>query len=78
MIHVHVSVLSFGKMRLTILCASTVSGMAHMLANYQALSYGVAPVSEITTRNKINKLLVVYRFTGNVMTSITTLRTQCQ
>ena len=47
-----------------------------MLANYQALSYDVAPVSEITTCNKINKLLVVYRFTGNVMTSISTLRTQ--
>ena len=39
------------------------------------LSYDVAPGSEITLCNKINKPLVVYRFTGNVMTSITTLRT---
>ena len=31
--------------------------------------------SEITPCNKISKPLVVYRFTGNVMTSITTLRT---
>ena len=31
--------------------------------------------SEITPSNKIHKPLVVYRFTGNVMTSITTLRT---
>ena len=39
------------------------------------LSYGVAPGSEITPCNKIDKPLVVYRFTGNFMTSITTLRT---
>ena len=39
------------------------------------LSYDVASESEITPCNKINKPLVVYRFTGNVMTSITTLRT---
>ena len=39
------------------------------------LSYGVASGSEITPCNKIDKPLVVYRFTGNVMTSITTLRT---
>ena len=39
------------------------------------LSYDVASESEITTCNKIDKPLVVYRFTGNVMTSITTLRT---
>ena len=39
------------------------------------LSYDVAPGSEITPCNKIDKPLVVYRFTGNVMTSITTLRT---
>ena len=31
--------------------------------------------SEITSCNKIDKPVVVYRFTGNVMTSITTLRT---
>ena len=34
------------------------------------LSYDVAPRSEITPCNKIDKPLVVYRFTGNVMTSI--------
>ena len=39
------------------------------------LSYDVASESEITPCNKIDKPLVVYRFTGNVMTSITTLRT---
>ena len=35
----------------------------------------VASGSEITPCNKIDKPLVVYRFTGNVMTSIKTLRT---
>ena len=39
------------------------------------LSYDVASGSEITPCNKIDKPLVVYRFTGNVLTSITTLRT---
>ena len=39
------------------------------------LSYDVASGSEITQCNKIDKPLVVYRFTGNVMTSIITLRT---
>ena len=39
------------------------------------LSYDVASGSEITPYNKIDKPLVVYRFTGNVLTSITTLRT---
>ena len=39
------------------------------------LSYDVESGSEITPCNKIDKPLVVYRFTGNVMTSITTLRT---
>ena len=38
------------------------------------LSYDVASGSEITPCNKIDKPLVVYRFTANVMTSITTLR----
>ena len=41
---------------------------------YLHLSYDVASGSEITPCNKICKPLVVYRFTGNVMTSITTLR----
>ena len=35
-----------------------------------SLSYDVASGSEITPCNKIDKPLVVYRFTGNVMTSI--------
>ena len=39
------------------------------------LSYDVASGSEITPCNKICKPLVVNRFSGNVMTSITTLRT---
>ena len=39
------------------------------------LSYDGASESEITPCNKIDKPLVVYRFMGNVMTSITTLRT---
>ena len=39
------------------------------------LSYDVASGSEITPCNEIDKPLVVYRFTGNVMPSITTLRT---
>ena len=41
-----------------------------------SLSYDVASGSEITPCNKIDKPLVVYRFTGNVMKSITTLRTE--
>ena len=45
----------------------------HVLLN---LSYDVASGSEITPCNKIDKPLVVYRFTGNVMTSITTLCTK--
>ena len=40
---------------------------------YEFLSYDVASGSEITPCNKIDKLLVVYRSLGNVMTSITTL-----
>ena len=43
-------------------------------AGYFYLSYDVASGSEITPCNKIDKPLVVYRFTGNVITSITTLR----
>ena len=39
------------------------------------LSYDVLSGSDITPFNKIDKPLVVYRFLGNVMTSITTLRT---
>ena len=43
--------------------------------SYIPLSYDVASGSEITPCNKIDKPLVVYRFKGNVMTSLTTLRT---
>ena len=39
------------------------------------LSYDVASGSEITPCNKIDKPLVVYRFTGNIMMSMTMLRT---
>ena len=39
------------------------------------LSYDVASGSEITPCNKICKPIVVYRFSGNVMTFITTLCT---
>ena len=39
------------------------------------LSHDFASGSDITPCNKIDKSLVVYRFTGNVMTSITTLYT---
>ena len=45
-----------------------------LLPNYLHLSYDVASGSEITPCNKICKPLVVYRFSGNVMTSIKTLR----
>ena len=42
---------------------------------YLLLSYDVASGNEITPCNKTDKPLVVYMFTGNFMTSITTLRT---
>ena len=42
---------------------------------YTVLSYDVTPGNEIMPCNKIDKPLVVYRLTGNVMTSITTLHT---
>ena len=50
--------------------------MIVILAFYLILSYDVAPGSEITPCNKFDKPLVVYRFTGNVMMTITTLRTK--
>ena len=40
---------------------------------YHMLSYDIASRSEIMPCNKIYKPLVVYRFSGNVMASITTL-----
>ena len=39
------------------------------------LLYDIASGNEITPCNRIDKPLVVYRFTGNVMRSITTLHT---
>ena len=42
---------------------------------YFSLSYDVASGSEITPCNKIDKPLMDYRFTGNGITSMTTLRT---
>ena len=42
---------------------------------YFALSHDDASGSEIMSCNKIDKPLVVYRLSGNVTTSITTLRT---
>ena len=41
----------------------------------ESLSHDVASGSDITSCIKIDKPLVVYIFSGNVMTSITTLRT---
>ena len=43
--------------------------------NIYNLSYDVASGIEITPCKKIDKPLVVYRFTGNVITFITTLCT---
>ena len=40
------------------------------------LSYDVESGSKITACNKIDKPLVVYRFSGNAMTSMATLRTR--
>ena len=41
---------------------------------YCNLSHDFAPESDITPCDEIDKPLVVYKFTGNVMTSIITLR----
>ena len=46
------------------------------ILKYIILSYDVSSESEITPCNKIDKPLVFYRFSGNVMTSISTLRTK--
>ena len=54
------------------------SGVAFSLLFSIFLSYDVESESEITPCNEIDKPLVVYRFTGNVLTSITTLRTYLQ
>ena len=57
---------------------NTIVMVMHYFARYilkYYLSYDVASGSEITSCNKIDKPLFVYRFTGKVMTSISTLRT---
>ena len=54
------------------------SNQNHQYANVSLekyLSYDFMSGSEITPCNKIDYPLVIYRFLGNVMTSITTLRT---
>ena len=66
-------------MRITAKCYSHLKNLTKAHAKFQkelVLSYDVASGSEITPCNKICKPLVVYRFSGNVMTSITTLRTE--
>ena len=42
---------------------------------YKILPYDIASGREITPCNKIDNALVVYKLKGNVMASITTLRT---
>ena len=42
--------------------------------NIQDLSHDVASESDMTPCNKFDRSLVDYRFTGNIMTSIITLR----
>ena len=59
--------------------SSTLVKMSNCWKSYFAaqlliLSHDVASGSDITPCIKIDKPLVVYRFSGNVMTSITTLR----
>ena len=55
---------------------SRMNFMASGVEQISFLSYDDTSGSEITPCNKIDKLLVVYRFTRNVMKSITTLSTQ--
>ena len=54
-------------------CFHTTIYVAYMYTVIAYLSYDVTFGSEITPCNKMDKPLVVYRFTGNVMKSITTL-----
>ena len=48
---------------------------SHRIANIYLSYYGVASGSEITPCNEIDKPPVVYRFSGNVIISITTFST---
>ena len=59
-----------GQIFLSHLCYPTLT----LMIDSYSLSYDVASGSEIRPCNKIDKPLVVYRFSGNVLTSITTLR----
>ena len=54
------------------------TGMYSMSDALKKLYHDVASGSEITPCNKIGKPLAVYRFTGNFMTSIITLRKKWQ
>ena len=61
-------------------CTALDCSLIEVIANVccmccQNLSYAIVSGSEITPCNKIDKQLVVNRFSGNVMTSITTLHT---
>ena len=58
-----------------ILIATTISLLFQFLTKH-FLSLDVASGSKVTSYNKIDKPLVVYRFSGNFMTSITTMRTK--
>ena len=58
-----------------VLCLLQISSVQFLESLLILFSYVVASGSEITPCNKIDKPLVVYIFSGNVMTSITTLRT---
>ena len=53
---------------------STLSSILSQLQIYFALSHDVASGSDITLCNNIDKPLVVYRFLGNVIASVITLR----
>ena len=64
-IHVHMYPLSSNLGSVSGYTASKVC-----VVGFTYLSYDVASGSEITPCNKIDKPLVDYRFTGNVMTSI--------
>ena len=55
-----------------LLCHLVTCSLLHYCVN---LSYDITSGREIMPCNKINKPLVLYRFSGNVMTSITLLHT---
>ena len=68
----------FGILLTTSLPGRLLFSFCFFLKNYFCINStlnDIASGSEITPCNKIDKPLVVYRFSGNVMTSITPLRT---